>query len=374
MSTAGQTARPESASWPTISFVIVLVIVIGGLWSLDLFLARTDREAVQNQANNLYTQGVQLLQQGHARQAVELLRRANSLVRDNRTYRLDYVAALMAARKFDEAEANLKTLLDADPNNGPANLSSARLKVQQGDIPDAESYYHRAIYGSWPENAPAHRVATRLELVELLASRGEKEELLAELLALESEAQGKPAILKKIASLYQLAGSPARGANVYRELIQSDPNNVDAYEGLGADELALGDYRAAMGAFLNANRRRTGDRTIQEDIALLNAMATIDPTPRRLSSDEKFARSTQILQLTRDALNSCAKTEEARQMADIADKLLAQPAPRHVTNEMSEARLTLAEQLWQTRMKLCGPSTSEQEHALRLVMTKLLHS
>ncbi len=374
MSTAGQIARPESASWPTIGFVIALVIVIGGLWSLDLFLARTDREAVQNQANNLYTQGVQLLQQGHARQAVELLRRANSLVRDNRTYRLDYVAALMAARKFDDAEANLKTLLDAEPNNGPANLSSAKLKVQQGHFPDAESYYHRAIYGSWPGNAPAHRVATRLELVELLASRGEKEELLAELLALESEAQGKPAILKKIASLYQLAGSPARGANVYRELIQSDPNNVDAYEGLGADELALGDYRAAMGAFLNANRRRTGDRTIQEDIALLNAMATIDPTPRRLSSAEKFARSTQILQLTRDALNSCAKTADARRMVDDCDKLLAKQAPPHVTNEMSEARLALAEQLWQARIKLCGPSTSEDEHALRLIMTKLAHS
>src|SRR5580700_8999413 len=161
MSTAGQTARPESANWPTIGFVIVLVFVIGGLWSLDLFLARTDREAVQNQANNIYAEGVRALQQGLPREAVERLRLANSLVRDNRTYQLDYVAALMAARKFDEAEANLKTLLDADPNNGRANLLSARLKVQQGKLPDAESYYHRAIYGSWPETAAAHRVAAR---------------------------------------------------------------------------------------------------------------------------------------------------------------------------------------------------------------------
>jgi tetratricopeptide (TPR) repeat protein len=374
MSTAGQTARPESASWPTIGFVIVLVFVIGGLWSLDLFLARTDREAVQNQANNLYTQGVELLQQGHAGEAVERLRRANSLVRDNRGYQLDYVAALMAARKFDEAETNLKTLLDADPNNGRANLLSARLKVQQGKLPDAESYYHRAIYGSWPETAAAHRVAARLELADLLAKRGDQEELLAEVVALEAEAQNNAAILKQVANLYRVAGSPAREANVYRELIESNQDDFNAYVGLGEAEMAVGDYHDAMAAFLDANRRSLGDRTVQEDIALLNAMASIDPTPRRLSSAEKFARSTQILRLTRDALNGCAKTQESQRMVDNCDKVLAENVPPHVTNEMSEARLTLAEQLWQARIQLCGASSSEQEHALRLIMTKLAHS
>jgi tetratricopeptide (TPR) repeat protein len=374
MSTAGQTTRPDPTSWPTIGFLIALVMVIGGLWTLDLFLARTDREAVQNQANNIHAEGVRALQQGRPREAVELLRRANSMVRDNRTYQLDYVAALMAARKFDDADANLKTLLEADPNNGPANLSSARLKVLQGDIKDAESYYHRAIYGSWTENAPAHRVAARLELANLLASRGEQEGLLAELVALEAESQSNAAILKQVAHLYRVAGSPAREANIYRELIQSNGDDIDAYVGLGEAELAQGEYRDAMAAFLDANRRSPGDRTIQEDIALLNAMATIDPTPRRLSSAEKFARSTKILQLTRDALNSCAKTEAARRMVDDGDKMLSKQAPPHVTNELSEARLALAEQLWQARIKLCGPSSPEQEHALRLIMTKLAHS
>jgi tetratricopeptide (TPR) repeat protein len=374
MSAAGQTTPADSASGPTLSLVIVIVIVVGGLWSLDVFLARTDREAVQNQANNLYSQGVQLLKQGHASEAVELLRRANSMERDNRAYQLDYVAALMAARRFDDADGNLKTLLQSDPNNGPANLLSAQLMVQEGHIPDAESHYHRAIYGAWPENAPARRLAVRLELVQLLASRGEQGELLAELLALESEAQGKSAILKQIAHLYQVAGSPARGADVYRELIQSDPDDIEAYEGLAGDELALGDYRAALAAFLNANRRSPGNPTIQRDIGLLNAMATIDPTPRRLSSAEKFARSTRILKLTRDVLNGCAKWDEAQRLVDESDKVLAKKPPANVTNELAESRLALAEQLWQARIKLCGPSTSEQEHALRLIMTKLAHS
>ena len=374
MSVSGQAAPADSAAGPTIALAMVLVIIIGGLWSLDLFLARTDREAVQTQANNLYTQGVQLLNQGRAREAVELLRRANSMVRDNRTYQLDYVAALAATRKFEDADANLKTLLDSDPNNGTANLLAARLMVQEGHIAEAESHYHRAIYGIWAQNAAVHRIETRLELAKLLASRGEKEELLAELLALECDARANPAILKQIAELYQVAGSPARAANVYRELIQKNPDDIDAYEGLGGEELALGDYRAALAAFLDANRRSPGNRAIQEDIGLLNAMATIDPTPRRLSSAEKFARSTNILKLTRDALNSCAKTEEARRMLDDCDKVLAQKTPAHVTNELAEARLALAEQLWQARIKFCGPSTSEQEHALSLIMTKLAHS
>jgi tetratricopeptide (TPR) repeat protein len=374
MSASGQAAPADSATGPTIALVMALVIIIGGLWSLDLFLARTDREAVRNQANNLYTQGVQMLKQGRAREAVELLRRANSMVRDNRAYQLDYVAALAAARKFEDADANLKTLLDSDPNNGPANLLASRLMVQEGHLPEAESHYHRAIYGIWPDNAAARRTEVRLELAKQLASRGEKEEVLAELLALESEAQANPAILKQIANLYQVAGSPARAANVYRELIEKNPDDIDAYEGLGGDELALGDYRAALAAFLNANRRSPGNRAIQSDIGMLNAIATIDPTPRSLSSAEKFARSTEILKLTRDALNNCAKTDDARRMLGDCDKMLAKGAPPHVTNELAEARLTLAEQLWQARIKACGPSTSEQEHALRLIMTKLAHA
>ena len=374
MSAAGQTTPRDSTSGPTVALVIVIAIITGGLWSLDVFLARTDREAVQNQAKSLYTEGVLLLRQGQARGAVDLLRRANSMVRDNRAYQLDYVAALVGARRFDDADANLKSLLQSDPNNGSANLLSARLMVQEGHISDAESHYHRAIYGAWPENAPAHRLEVRLELVELLASRGQREELLAELLALESEAQGKTSILKQIARLYQVAGSPTRGANVYRELIQKDPDDIDAYEGLGGDELALGDYRAAQNAFLNANRRSPGNRTIQHDIGLLNAMASMDPTPRRLSSAEKFARSTEILQLTRDALKTCGNTVETLQMVDDCDKVLAKKAPPHVTNELAEARLALAEQLWQARIKTCGASTSEEEHALRLIMTKLAHS
>jgi hypothetical protein len=60
MSAAGQT-KPTSG--PTFTLIIALVTVIGGLWSLDVFLARTERQSVQSEANGLYRQGALLLQQ-----------------------------------------------------------------------------------------------------------------------------------------------------------------------------------------------------------------------------------------------------------------------------------------------------------------------
>jgi hypothetical protein len=80
------------------------------------------------------------------------------------------------------------------------------------------------------------------------------------------------------------------------------------------------------------------------------------------------------LQLTRDALKSCGNTVETQRMVDDCDKVLAKKVTPHVTNELAEARLTLAKQLWQARVKTCGASTSEEEHALRLIMTQLAHS
>ena len=379
MQAAGRAARDDFPSGPTFGLVAVIAIVIAGLWSVDLFLARTEHDAVQSEAGALYQQGETLLQQGRAGQAVDALRRANSMVRDNRAYQLAYVTALVTAGRLDDADANLKTLLQADPNNGRANLEAARLMVKERKIADAESHYHRAIYGAWPDNAPSHRMAARMELADLLASRGERQELLAELLAIQAEAHDAPT-LQKIAPLYLKAGSPQRSAEVYRELVRRNPGDALACTGLGSAELAEGDYHAALTAFQNAIEEGAEDPAIEHDIELAKTITALDPTPRRLRSSEKYARSTQILKLARDALARCvnsghpANANELQQMIADADKVLAAKPPAHVTNELAEARLTLAEQLWQGRMKACGGSANGQEEALRLILAKLSHS
>jgi len=370
----------DAAMGPTAALVAVVAIVIAGLWSLDVFLARTDREAVREQATALHRQGMRLLQQHNSGNAVEMLRRSAAMQRDNREYQLDYVAALIAARKLPEADSNIATSLQAEPNSGPANLLAARLMVQEQKFSEAESHYHRAIYGAWPQNETEHRLAARLELARSLASRGKQAELLAELLPLETEASGHPAILKQIAPLYEVAGSPARGANVFRDLLRNDPDDVEAYAGLGKAELAQGNYRAALAAFLSANRRHPGDREIQQEIALGNSLAAIDPTPRHIRSAEKYARSMEILKLVRDSLDRCiherpvSGPDELPRLLEDCDRILATPVPLQLTNELAEARLTAAEQFWQARVRRCTSSTADAEQPLRLLMAKLAHS
>jgi len=369
-----------NAAGPTVGLVVSIVLVLGGLWSLDVFLARTEQDAVQDEAARMYQQGKAALDHGNAAEAVEALRRASSLVRDSREYQLEYAQALISAGKLEEADADLKTLLQADPNNGQANLLAARLMAKQGKAADAESHYHRAIYGSWQENAPKHRSEVRMELVKFLASRGEQQELLAELLALDNETQSSVPMRKQIAHWYLLAGSPVRAAAVYRDLVRRDPDDAASYVGLGDVEMAQGDYHAALAAFQDASRREAEDPAVQHDIERSMAVIALDPTPRRLSSAEKFARSTQILKQARDALDRClsnhatGSVEDMRKMVEACDKMLAEKAPAHVTNELSEARLTFAEQLWQARVKACGPNGSDQEDALSLIMAKLARS
>ncbi|MDQ6933502.1 MAG: hypothetical protein M3160_10060 [Candidatus Eremiobacteraeota bacterium] len=92
-------------------------------------------------------------------------------------------------------------------------------------------------------------------------------------------------------------------------------------------------------------------------------MAGLDPTPRQLSSMEKYRRSEHILERTRASYERCTPT---RMQPSAPDKL-----PARITNEMAEEKLALAEQMWRDRIKACGVSTSTEEEPLRLIMAKL---
>lgn len=380
MNAGPHSMAPDHGTGLTLALVGAILLLIGGLWSLDLFLARTEREAVKSEADALYRQGHQRLQEGRAAEAVDLLRQSNSMDRDIRAHQLEYVAALLAARKIGEANTTIRGVLEADPNDGQANLEASRIKVAENRINDARAYYHRAIYGVWPENPQAHRLEARLELVRWLAKRGEKEELLAELLPIEAEAQGNALILNEVARLFETAGSPTRAAAVYHQLIEKNPDEIEAYAGLGRVELAQGEYHSALAAFIDADGRSPGNQELQHDIELSKTLASIDPTPRHMSSSEKFARSTEILKLARDALNEClggirqGPPNSQEQMVEDVDAMLAQRPPTHVTNELAEARLALAAQLWQVRIKTCGASTADRELPLRRIMAKLSRS
>jgi tetratricopeptide (TPR) repeat protein len=361
----------QNAKRPGVALIAILLGSIGGLWTIDVFLARLESSELKSESRRSFDTGLRLLHQNQTARALDQLRKAYALDRTNQAYGLNLAAALIASDKLDDAQRLLTEILEHSPNDGEPNLIEARSMVRNERFSEASAYYHRAIYGIWAGDAQARRIQARLELATMLAEHGSQKDLLAELLPLESDAPGNVPVQKQVARLYVLAGSPARAESVYRSLIRTDSHDPNNYAGLGDAELALGDYRAAQVAFEDA-ARYGGPGDLKPRVALAAEMASLDPTLRRLSSREKFSRSLRILQLARDALAVCAGTETAKEMVASADKVLAKKIALNVSNELAEERLSLAERLWSLRIDTCPAGAPGQEEPIRLIMVKLI--
>ncbi len=334
----------------------ILATVIAGLTIADVSLARMETSELNSEAQTQFEDGMRLLHAGRASAAVDALRSAHTLNRRNANYELGLIEALAADGRMDEARTLLDDVLQQQPDSGQANLVAARLMLRQHRPAQAESYYHRAIYGEWPDNAPAHRLGARMELVHLLAANGMKQELLAELLPLEERAANDPTMLKRLANMFLTAGSPQRAADVDRSLIDRNPDDVEAYGSLGEAELELGNYREAQSAFLTAYRLKP-DKSLRERAELASALTALDPTPRRMPSKEKYERSGRLLELTLAASEPClTASSSAADLLQEAHDALSQHSLAHATNEDSERVLSLAEKIWQARVKACGPA------------------
>lgn len=331
------------------------------LYGVDKFLAAQEKSELDQEASDHFAAGRKLLNGGKPHQAVADFARAHALNRNNREYLLSLATAQLSDKELSAARATLEEALDEDSNDGRANLSMARLMAQDGHFKDADSYYHRAIYGAWPPNSPAPAAKARLELANLLAEHGSSQELLSELLLLENEPDQDRATKKQIAALFLRAGSAEHAAGAYRRLIHEDRNDADIFVGLGQAAIMDGNYRAAENAFLGALRRRLNDPRIQSQLAMVARLATLDPTLRRLSSAEKYRRSVAILSLVQDELNACLPNAAPAK----PEKILGP-----INNEMAEARLDQAEQLWKQREEACkqGPPADDP---LPLLMKKL---
>ena len=352
-------------------------MVIAGLATLDKFLAKAQEAEVQHLAQQSYLDGLLLRRAGKTDKAVEALRRAHALEPEQTEYELELIDALIAVRKLDQAELLVDDVLEREPNDGRANLLAAHLMIAKGRTVDAESYYHRAIYGEWPSDAAAHRVSVRMELADFLAARGNREDLLAELLPLQEEVGKDTAKQQHLAELFLAAGSPSRAADEYRALIKQNRKNAAAYAGLGEAELQRGEYRLAHEAFLTAADQKPDDPSIRRNAELSSTLMALDPTLRKLTSMEKYQRSLHILDVARSSLESCIANHpalssgETGQLLTSANDALTNELRTVSTNEIAEAALSLAEKTWQERIKVCGAANSPEEEPLHLIMEKL---
>jgi Flp pilus assembly protein TadD len=369
MTPAGNKWGPVWIKSGTTSSLIVMVVI--GLAVADRFLAKVESAEIRNTAQQSYSAGSRLLEQGKTEAAIDYLRDAHALERQNTDYEMQLIAALTAAGKAPEAEPLVTDVLQRAPNDGRANLMAARLTIRKGNTGEAEAYYHRAIYGTWSGSPVEHRAAIRMELVELLLKKDQKQALLAELISLDAEPPPSRDIQRRLGELFILAGAPGRAAGVYQSLVEKDPKDVAAYEGLGEAELRRGQYRAAHSAFFQASLRDPGDGSVRAHLKTLNMVTELDPTLRPLTSAEKYRRSVRILEMARAQLGRCdASSVENTRLLNAADATIAGKEPAHVTNEAAEGVLSLAEQLWHAGVTTCGASTGSED-ALGLIMTKL---
>ncbi len=354
---------------------IVLALIIVGLTGLDQFLARMENQEVHGAAERSWRRGTALLREGRAGEALDSLRNAHALARDNVTYELDLISALTALSRTSDADPLMDDVLQRKPNDGEANLVAGRLMAKEGDIDDAEAYYHRAIYGEWHGDAAARRRDARFELVQFLTRIHAQPQVLAELISLEAEAGGDDAVQHRLAKLFLDADSPARAAAVYHALLAKNPDDASAYEGLGEAEMRAGQYRQARAAFLQASYRHQG-ADVGPRLVLLNEVLQLDPTPRRLPTAEKFDRSLRILALAKGDLQALLEKQPGAANAETAALLKSADdavavKPRAATNELAEQNLDLAGKIWKTRLAMFGPSTSPEEEALKLTMEHL---
>lgn len=362
------------ADWKGITPGLILAIggIMAGLFVVDRFLARMEYNEIRSEARRLAEDGKRLLAENRGKDAASRYQRAHSLVRNDPEYALGYGEALLAEGDLERAESTLREMLNQRPNDARANLLMARVLIALQRPEGADSYYHRAIYGLWPSDAAANQTRVRMELAEWLAQKHSNDELIAELLILQTAAQHDPKMIRRSAELFLAAGSAARAAGQYEALIAKNPHDVAAYKGLGEVELQRGNDRAAQRALQKALEQDPSDKEVKRRIEMISAVTELDPTPRRLASREKYNRSMRLVSLASEALRACRTPESVagETLLKEADQLKTKRIEGPITNEFSESRLKLAEDLWGTRLTACTSSPSEDD-PLSWVMNRL---
>jgi tetratricopeptide (TPR) repeat protein len=353
------------------TFALVF-LAIAALFAADMFLAKTEKAESQVEAKRLFDQGQGLIQRGENAAAIEPIKDAISIERGNRDYQRTLAQAQFAAGKTADAESTVTELLQSDSTDGLTNLIMARVMVKEDRFAEALSYFHRAMYGHWNENAAENRLRVRFELIDLLAQRNSKEELLAELLPVQDDAPRDLRTRARMGQLFLLAGSPARAVDVFRGILHDAPANADAYAGLGAAEFARGNYRAAQRDFQTTLRLAPDDQATRRRLDVCNELLMLDPTVRGLGPAERFSRSLKLVELTLDEARQCIGQNPLPELQGLLDKagtaLKAHVGAAH-ESEVSESNLDLAEQLWQAR-KGCTPPPA-MDSPLALVLTRL---
>ena len=347
--------------------IVGLIVLIGLILAFDLVLARIDHGASERVAAGEYRRGRELLGAGHPGDAIDHFENAAMTERSNIGYGLALGEAQRRAGQLAEAEVTLRALLEGAENDGAVNLALAHVATQRGSLAEAKAYYHRAIFGRWGADSTASRRQARFDLIGLLASNGSSRELLAELLPFEDVSPDSIALRRRLGSWFLLAGSPVRAANMFREVIRSDPNDAQAYAGLGEAALTQGNFRTARADFATAAGLDSVDSAVLERRALADSLIAADPTARGINGAERDRRVVALLSRTMAIADSCLP--HGSPAADSARAALL-PGSRSSGNEaVADRALAAATALWNAFGGDCRARAGNEQ--LRLLFNRV---
>lgn len=368
-------ALPSSASASTSAFLTTFALVIAsiaGLLIVDLWLARIDVRESRLYARHLFEDGQRLLAERRPDEAADRFASAQALERSNVRYGVALADALLADGRVDEAQVQLRSVLGRAETDASANLVMARILSRRRRLDDAAAFYHRAIYGEWAGDTAGQPLRARLELIDLLVRRGEKRRLLAELLPLQEIDPDSVELRRRLAHLFVLADSPGRALPLFRELLRRDPQDGDAYAGMGEVALLLGNFRTAKADLMLATRLLPDSTRLASLLDVADTVMALDPMARGVSHVERSARSRAILESTVDAVVKCGPTAAARELIETARvKLLAPTNRPTVDGEEPDALLDLASEIWSRQVPACPLDDTPTARALALIQSKL---
>ncbi len=370
----GDSSPNAPAPEPNRGLVLAIAAALIVLFAFTASLSRGYHEQRDERGKENFRVGQALAAAARPQEAAQHFRTALAYDRDNIDYRLALALALMEMERFTEAESRMKEVLARDPTNGLANRRMARLLARQDRSREAFDYYKRAIYGLWTDDAASNRLATRIELIEILARNGPSKLLLPELLELQAETPTEPAIRRRLAEYFIHAEAPDHAARILRDLVATGTKERGLLTLLGVAEYQTANYDAAAVALQQALRNDKEDPQARDVLAKVNVILSLDPTSRRVSVRERFRRSRTVLAETVLLFEKCSGARKPGTdqvlLLESGHKHLAAEVLAAERAEATDSNIQLSLALWSEKGKLCGPPPSDEE-ALARLMEKL---
>lgn len=323
-------------------------------------------------ASAYFEEGERLGKQHELAAAIEAYRNALE-ISPTSEYRLALAEALIQSGRPEGASAYLAELLRTDIGSGEPNLLLAHIAEKEGKTDAAINYYQRAIYGFWPRDAQANRIAARWELIGLLESAHMEKQVTAQLLELSEQAPSDISLLLDVAKRLLAHNASSQAADIFREVLRIQPKNGAAQAGFAEAELALSQYADAQTAFRKAIRDGDNNEDVRRDYEIVNEVLALDPIRHDLSPLERFRRSLLLLERSAALLTLCMPSpppdSDVAQLLAEAKQAQSAPVKARDLEFTTDSNIQLAEQLYNARGN-CGQTDPALARVLNTINAK----